>query len=189
MNQKIIVFDTETGGLDPLKHSLLQVGIMVCENGKVLDKRRINIVHDTYHVTPKAMEINKIDLATHTGCTPEEAVDEIVEFVRAHFKKPAQVLGHNVPFDVGFMKKLFQDAGVDYDSVFSYRLLDTSSFARVLEFSGVIERGGSLGQLAETFGIEFDKTALHDALVDCEVTYKLLIEMSKLLKKPEMAVE
>lgn len=185
MNQKIIVFDTETGGLDPLKHSLLQVGIMVCENGEVLDKKRINIVHETYHVTPFAMKVNKLDLANHAGVTPAEAVEEIVAFVRAHFKKPAQVLGHNVPFDVGFMKKLFQDTGVDYESVFSYRLLDTSSFARVLEFSGAIERGGSLGQLAETFNIEFDKTALHDALVDCEVTYKLLIEMSKLLKSPE----
>lgn len=188
MKQKIIVFDTETGGLDPLQDSLLQVGIMVCENGEVLDKKRINIVHERYSVTPYAMKVNKIDLATHTGSTPAEAVAEITEFVKKHFKKPAQVLGHNVPFDVGFMKELFKNSGVDYEQVFSYRLLDTSSFARVLEFSGVIDRGGSLGDLAKKFGIEVEETDLHDALVDCEVTYKLLIEMSKLFKTPETAV-
>lgn len=187
MNQKIIVLDTETGGLDPLQDSLLQVGIMVCENGKVLDQKRINIVHKRYHVTSRAMEINKIDLATHTGVKPADAVAEIIAFVRQHFIKPAQVLGHNVSFDVGFVKKLFQDVGVDYDNVFSYRLLDTSSFARVLEFSGIIERGGSLGQLAKTFGIEVEETDLHDALVDCEVTYKLLLEMTKLFKASEPA--
>lgn len=185
MKQKIVVLDTETSGLDPQKHSLLQVGIMVCENGVVLEKKRINIVHDTYHVAARAMEINKIDLATHTGSTPAEAVKEIAEFIQKHFDKPAQVLGHNVAFDVAFLKELFKGTNVDYEKIFSYRLLDTSSFARVLEFVGIIDRGGSLGQLAKKFGIPVEESDLHDALVDCEVTYKLLIEMAKLLKTPE----
>jgi DNA polymerase III epsilon subunit-like protein len=189
MNQRIIVLDTETGGLDPLQHSLLQVGIMVCENGEVLEKKRINIVHETYNVTPYAMKVNKIDLASHIGVTANEAVILIKEFVQKYFVEPAQVLGHNVSFDVGFVKELFKGSEVDYEKIFSYRLLDTSSFARVLEFAGVIERGGSLGQLAKKFGIEVEETNLHDALVDCEVTYELLIKMSKLLKTPEPLME
>lgn len=187
MKQKIIVFDTETGGLDPQEHSLLQVGIMVCENGIILDKLKINIVQDEYIVTKRAMEINGIDLDTHTGSTPAQAVEELTAFVKKHFKKPAQVLGHNVPFDVGFLKELFKSVDANYDKVFSYRLLDTSSIARFLIFAGIIPDGGSLGQLAKQFNIDFDQDTLHDALVDCEVTYKLLIEMTKMF--PQLAVE
>lgn len=183
--KKLLVLDTETGGLDPQQHSLLQVGMMVCENGQVLEKVRINIVHETYHVTARAMEVNKIDLAKHTGLTPAQAVEAIVAFVKKHFPKPAQVVGHNVSFDIGFMKALFSSHGINCDDVFSYRLLDTSSFARILEFAGVIKKGGSLGQLAKQFGIPYDEKALHDALVDCEVTYALLLKMTKLLKLPE----
>lgn len=187
MKQKVIVLDTETGGLDPQKHSLLQVAMMACENGKVVDKIKINIVHDTYHVTARAMEVNKIYLATHQGLTPEKAAVEIMNFVRKHFPSPAQTVGHNVSFDIGFMKVLFASQGINCDDFFSYRLLDTSSFARILAFSGVIEKAGSLGQVAEQFNIPFDESALHDALVDCDVTYKLLLEMTKLLKIPEVS--
>lgn len=188
MKQKIIVFDTETGGLDPQEHSLLQVGILVCEDGVVLDKLKINIIHENYVVTERAMEINRIDLTSHTGSTAHEAVEEITAFVKKHFSKPAQVLGHNVPFDVGFLKELFKSVGANYDRVFSYRLLDTSSIARFLIFAGIIPDGGSLGQLAKQFGVEFDQDSLHDALVDCEVTYKLLIEMTNMFPQPAIEV-
>lgn len=184
MTQRIIVMDTETGGLDPQKHSLLQIGLMVCEDGAVLDKIRINVTHDKYVTTPYALELNGIDLSTHEGPRPKEAVEQVINFVKKHFTNPAQVLGHNVSFDVGFLKVLFKKAEVDYDSVFSYRLLDTSSIARFLVFSGVIPSGGSLEQLANQFGIPFNPKKLHDALVDCEVTYQLILEMTKLFPKP-----
>lgn len=180
MKQKIVVMDTETGGLDASVHSLLQVGLMVCEDGKVLDKIRVNIVHESYVVTEFAMKVNGIDLDTHTGHTPEQAVEIITSFIKKHFTKPAQTLGHNVTFDVGFMKELFKSVGADYDNVFSYRLLDTSSIARFLVFAEIIPPRGKLGDLAKHFGIEFKDSDLHDALVDCEVTYQLLLEMAKM---------
>lgn len=180
MNQKIVVTDVETGGTDPQEHSLLQVALVVFENGRELDALKLNIVHDVYRVTPRAMEINKIDLETHEGYKPEEAVQMILEFMKKHFEKPAQVCGHNVGFDVGFLKVLFKMVGVDYDKIFSYRLLDTSAVARFLVFAGVIPPRGSLGDLAKHFNVPHDPKELHDALVDCRVTYQLLVEMTKM---------
>lgn len=180
MNQKIVMMDVETGGLDARKHSLLQIALIVCENGKELESMKINIVHDIYHVDQRAMEINKIDLETHEGFTPEEAVKMIEAFMANHFEKPAQVCGHNVSFDAGFVKELFSSVKADYDNVFSYRLLDTSAVARFLVFAGIIPPRGSLGDLAKHFKVPHDPKELHDALVDCRVTYQLLLEMTKM---------
>lgn len=190
MKQKILVMDTETGGLEAGVHSLLQVGLLVCENGEVLDELKVNIVEENiedYVVTDMAMKINGINLETHTGYTKSEAVALIVAFVQKHFKKPAQTAGHNVGFDVSFVKALFKFVGVDYDAVFSYRLLDTSSIARFLIFSGIIPNRGKLGDLAKHFGIEFVESELHDSLVDCHVTYKLLLSMASMFPQTELA--
>lgn len=180
MNQKIVLYDVETTGLVAGVNNVLQFGAIVCENGKELDSLKINIVHETYTVSERAMEINKIDLATHTGYTPAEAVAIIKEFMAKHFVKPAQVCGHNVTFDVGFMKALFASVGEDYDKIFSYRLLDTSAVARFLVFAGIIPPRGSLGDLAKHFKVPHEPNELHDALVDCRVTYLLLLEMAKM---------
>lgn len=180
MNQKIVMMDVETGGLDPRKHSLLQVALVVCENGQELDAMKINIVHEVYNVDQRAMDINGIDLDSHKGYKPDEAVAMITDFMATHFEKPAQVCGHNVSFDVGFVKELFGTVEADYDKVFSYRLLDTSAVARFLVFAGIIPPRGSLGDLAKHFKVPHDPKELHDALVDCRVTYQLLLEMTKM---------
>ena len=180
MEQRITIFDVETGGTDAMKHSILQVAIAVFENGKELDAIKLNIVHDEYSVTEVAMKINKIDLDNHKGFTPEEAVNKIITFMAKYFDEPAQVCGHNVSFDVSFIKKMFQDVGENYDRIFSYRLLDTSAVARFLIFMGVIPSGGSLGDLLTYFKVPHDKMELHDALVDCRVTYQLLLAMRSL---------
>lgn len=180
MEQRIVVTDVETGGTDSTKHSLLQVAIVVFENGKELDAIKINVVHDEYCVTDVAMKINKIDLDKHKGLSKEDAVKEIKAFMAKYFDEPAQVCGHNVSFDVSFIKKMFNDVGENYDRLFSYRLLDTSAVARFLIFIGVIPSGGSLGDLLTYFKVPHDKMELHDALVDCRVTYQLLLAMRSL---------
>lgn len=190
MKQKILVMDTETGGLEAGLHSLLQVGLLVCEDGRVLDELKVNIVEENisdYVVTDMAMKINGINLETHTGYTKEEAVELIIAFVKKHFTKPAQTAGHNVGFDVSFVKMLFKAVGAVYDDVFSYRLLDTSSIARFLIFAGVIPNRGKLGDLANYFGIDFEESKLHDSLVDCHVTYQLLLAMGAMFPQSELA--
>jgi len=67
MNQKIVLYDVETTGLIAGVHNILQFGATVCANGKELDSLKINIAHNKENpVSERAMEINKIDLATHT---------------------------------------------------------------------------------------------------------------------------
>lgn len=187
MKQKIVVMDTETGGLDPKKHSLLQVALVVFEDGKEIDHLKVNVVHDVYHTTEKAMEINGIDLETHVGYYPDDVAEQVISFMGKHFgTTPAQVCGHNVTFDVGFVKELFAYANLDYDKVFSYRLLDTSAVARFLIFTGMVPSRGSLGDLAKFFNLDFVPNELHDALVDCRVTYQLLTAMANFVQPSEL---
>lgn len=186
MKQKIVVMDTETGGLDPKKHSLLQVALVVFEDGNEIDSLKLNVVHDVYNTTEKAMEINGIDLETHVGYFPDDVAEQVVTFMQKHFEEPAQVCGHNVQFDVGFFKEMFAYANLDYDKVFSYRLLDTSAVARFLIFTGMVPNRGSLGDLAKFFNIDFVPNELHDALVDCRVTYQLLTAMAKFVQPSEI---
>lgn len=59
---KIVFLDTETGGLDPSVNSLLSIGLVIWEDGKIKTKNEFFVKENEYNVTSKAIEVNRIDL-------------------------------------------------------------------------------------------------------------------------------
>lgn len=178
----IIFVDTETGGTNPERHSLLSVGLVAWNyNEGVIATKEIFIKHKSYSITREAQHINKFNQAKHNelAVTPKTAVDEIKSFAITCSKKEKdiQLAGHNIQFDVAFLKRLFGDQHRSFSKVFSHRMIDTYSILRFLDDAGKIR----IQQLSSSsafhyYGIKAKKrhSALGDALATVELYEKLL---------------
>ena len=191
---KLLVVDTETGGLDPSRNSILSVGAVVWENGRLGESFEAYVLEPKLQIDDKAMEINRIDLAwLHLhGLNPADAVNRFVDFLRNTFKElhdrkeKIPIAGHNVNFDVGFLKRLFALAGEDYDEVFSHRILDTAGILRFLALAETIplSEAGSTAAF-DYFHIDINSSERHTALADARATGQLLTKLVELVKQPE----
>jgi DNA polymerase III epsilon subunit-like protein len=62
-NKKYLVIDTETGGLDPEKNSILSIAGVLWEPGKTIEPVFDMYVKEHFiDVEPAALKVNKIDM-------------------------------------------------------------------------------------------------------------------------------
>jgi len=188
---KLLVIDTETGGLDPLRDSILSIGAVVWDDGRLGDSFEVYVLEPTLQIDNKAMEVNRISLPWlyQHGLTPVDAVNQFVDFIGRNFKRyqdtrdKIPIVGHNVNFDVGFLKRLFSLAGQDYDEVFSHRVLDTAGILRFLNLARKISIPGAGSTAAfDYFHIDINSSERHTALADARATGQLLTKLVALIK-------
>lgn len=150
--EDILVIDTETGGLTAGVHSLFSVGMVFMQvhsdHVDIKHCREVLIKHENYKVTAGALKVNNINIVEHEqkAFSPEDALKEIVNYM-AHCgfggKHKAVLLGHNVKFDISFLKDLFdkydvffQDDEEDYsplwDRYVGHRHIDTCAVAKFM---------------------------------------------------------
>lgn len=200
MYDRLLIIDTETGGLDADTDAILEIGGLVWQRipggrasggpGRILGRFRFAVNDPTGNVSDEALAINKIDMATHKGLDPRNVVAMIQDFVNTVYYESGAyhpeadfgvVLGgHNTGFDVDFFQRLFLLAGLtvrgrdsDWEKMFSHRLLDTCGIVRYLVLAGVLPlKGASSKEAFEYYGI-YPENA-HSALADAEATAFLL---------------
>lgn len=189
---KLLVIDTESGGLDPDTHSILSLAGVLWRDGVILMEHEVFILEDPVIVTPKALEVNRIDLVEHAkrAQTPKEAMCSFHSFVGSAFAEefekgePAILVGHNVGFDIGMLKRLCKFADViRFEELFSHRSLDTAGILRFLHLLGLVPESAtsSTGGFAH-FGIEVPTGERHTALGDARATAELLTRMMELVR-------
>ena len=143
-NKKYLVIDTETGGLNPEKNSILSIAGVLWEPGKTVEP-----VFDLYvkehfiNVEEAALKVNKIDMnKVHTADEPYVVVKKIQNALNERFgsdRKAIQLVGHNVAFDIAFIKRLYRHAGLEsaYKDDFRDRAMDSCSILEFLMLSGI----------------------------------------------------
>lgn len=189
---KILVVDTETGGLDPVSESILSLGACVLDtdSGEVEDKFYVLIHEDPIIANPKALAVNGLsieDIQEH-GVSPSVAITMLGEFMRKHGLRKPMLAGHNIAgFDMGFIRRLYKQAGVKF-LPFDYHVLDTMSVAVLLRAFGhlPVERV-TLDNLCQHFGINIrdgGEGAQHNALEDAVATAKLLQALQVFIGTP-----
>jgi len=187
----LIIVDTETGGLDPQRHSLLSVAFVSIDGA-----RRVELfVREPSLVTnPESMKVNGIDLEMieREGLSPQEACERLDRFLEGELEraggKGALLIGHNVAFDLAFLKRLYRLAGREGDHpLISHRSLDTHTLLWALAALGQIPAAacGSDGAFKH-YGVsppeELRHTALGDAVATQELLVKLMTELSEALR-------
>jgi DNA polymerase-3 subunit epsilon len=172
VNSRDLVFiDTETTGLDPLKHELLELAaIRTTPDGRE--------VTATYHALIRPTRIETADTAALSvnGYTPEKwsgAVDcETALGELAKLVTDAVVVGHNVSFDLGFIN----EAARAYSTTipwYKYKI-DTASLAWPLAVKGLIKTQ-SLQNVEGFFGMTRDER--HRALGDADACRRVYLEL------------
>lgn len=191
MSYKIIVIDTETGGLDAEQKSILSLGAVILDNGSITDEfytviREDKIIYDAQALKVNGFTVSEIE---RDGVSPSEALDSFMSFLsRNNLANRATLAGHNVGFDIGFLKRLFRLAGREkvYDKCFSYRTVDTQSVAQLLQMAGRITvKSTSLDSLCAACGITIREGSDHNALEDARATAILFTGFLDMIRLPK----
>ena len=191
--KKLLFIDTETGGLDPQKHSLLTIGMCVMVEGYIMDKLEIKLKQDTYNVTNSALNVNKINLL-ELDTDIKNAFNQIIMFIQRNFdtKDKITLAGHNVNFDIGFLK-IFWEEGLKtipeysrsqflWNKLFDYHYVDTMQISAFLNDVGIISTpNNKLESLIKYFSLNpaSRHTALEDSIMTSLVYYNM-VQISKL---------
>lgn len=184
---RFVFIDTETGGTDPQKHSLLSIGVVVWEkdNG-IISQKEFFVKSKQYVVTREAQGINKFDIETHEKFAqePKIVINELITFLYNYFPENAAfpLVGHNVQFDINFLKEFFKKNGRSFNSYFAHRSIDTYSIFKAMTIAGLIDKNlNSSADAFRYFNIKVQRR--HSALYDSIATVELFEKLLSLLKK------
>ena len=186
MCNRLMFVDTETGGLDPQKHSLLSLGIVIWDSAiGELYSTEYYINSDNYNVTKTAARINHFNEKDQLekSLNPIDVVEKIISLKETYFSDYSSIplAGHNISFDVQFIKKMFISCGRSYEKVFSHRLVDTYSIIKYLTDCHLIPSGiNSSASAFKYFNISVN--GRHTALGDAKATMQLYSKLISVLK-------
>jgi DNA polymerase III epsilon subunit-like protein len=194
MRKRLLVIDCETGGLDCREHSILSLGAVIWNDNSIDAKFQVVIREPLMSTTLEALRINGFtnEIIENEGVSPSTAVQALQNFLLANdLRGRITLVGHNVAFDVGFLRRLYRLAGLSdkqYEKMFSHRVLCTQSLALALEAAGRCDfRRTSLDALCRYFKIDIREDASfgrHDALEDaCAAAHLLTAELA-LIRNP-----
>lgn len=190
--QKLVVFDCETSGLDPQKHAIIQIAaVAVDEQFRELEAFERKILFLVENAEPEALKLNSYDAAIweREALAPARVAAEFASFLGRHATveliskrsgRPYQVArlaGHNAAsFDGEFLKAWYRRLGAFLPA--EYLIRDTLQLA-LWRFHGAVEKPASfkLADLCAYFGIELGADA-HDALADVRATAQLAARLT-----------
>ncbi len=178
MNRAYVALDLETTGLDPDRDTILEVGAVRFRTS-FADGTIQAQVQDTWTSTINPGRPIPIQIQHLTGITEEEVsrsprfsqvVGPLRSFVGSH-----PVIGHNVGFDLSFLR--------NHHFPLDNLAVDTFEMASILMPHAARY---SLGKLGETLGLEH--TGSHRALDDAMATQALFVALLGLAAELPMAV-
>lgn len=190
MNKRLLFLDTETGGTNPQKHSLLSIGIVVWDKDEgILFTDEFFIQNDSYNVTIEAKRINHFNELEHKekAIAPIQIVNKLTDIKKTFFSDYDRIplAGHNIVFDIQFIKQLFSSCARSYEKTFSHRSVDTHSIIRFLSDCELIPNTVSSSASAfKYFNVPINgrHTALGDAMATAQL-YMSLLSMVSCQKK------
>lgn len=194
MSKKVMFFDVETTGLDPVKHDIIELAYIVEVDGFVKERNCLYIQPFSYeNIDPEALKISGHTVEQlHSFMDPREAYRAFVEVLGHYIDKfdradkffPSHSLweagGFNVRFDLEFLNQFFVKNGDKYfGSYFNWRTLDPRPILAFLNYLGKIDLPKySLEEACKYFGIE---PGGHDASKDIEATRLLIRKLAEMV--------
>ncbi len=170
MSRTYVALDIETTGLNAERDAITEIGIVKFRDREVISTWS-SLVNPRRHIPYKIQRL--------TGITPEKVKDAPTISALlprlAEFVGKAPVIGHNVQFDLGFLRRhrLFvQNVGIDTFELASILVPEAPRY--------------SLTVLAETLGIEIVEA--HRALSDATATKDLFLKLMERVRSMDLRV-
>ena len=172
MEGEVVVFDTETTGLNVFVDEIMQLSAVKLRNGHVVDKFNVFLEGDASRL-PLTLKggrpnplVKKYAQAVHTS--RREAFNEFLSFVGN-----APLIGHNAEYDYWILdKNVRRDCGTDGIWAAHRKRYDTLALSKLL-LPG--EREYSLEKLIESYSLSGNNTHLADDDVNATVSLIALL--------------
>ena len=165
---KEIILDTETTGLSVEDgHRIVEIACIEIENYLPTKKVFHYYLNPQRKVSQKALEVHGY---TDEFLSDKKKFSEIAEELM-NFIKDKKLIIHNAEFDIAHLNHELEIIGMEKINIKD--TLDTLEIARD-KFPG---SGVSLDALCKRFRIDNSRREKHTALVDCELLYKVYINL------------
>lgn len=166
-DDEFVVFDIETTGLSAMTCKITEIGAVLVQKGEVL-KVFSTFVNPEGHIPEEITELTGItDDMVSDAPSQGDAVKAFIEFVGKR-----TVVAHNANFDMGFIRRAAENAGIHFDPPY----LDTLSMSRFLNPE---LKNHKLDTLVDFYRLgDFNH---HRACDDAEVTAKIFCKMTEKL--------
>lgn len=173
MNERQIVLDTETTGLDPAQgHRVIEIGCIELANRRQTDRRFHVYLQPDRTIDEEAVKVHGItnEFLAHQPRFAEVA-DEFLRFVR-----DAELIIHNAAFDLGFLNHELRRCGRGHMLLEQIcKVKDTLALARQRHPG----QRNSLDALCKRYSIDNSQRTLHGALLDAEILADVYLAMTR----------
>ena len=183
-SRSAVVIDVETSGVNPFRNDVLAVGLVPLNSD--LPSAEIYVRPEHIEWSPYARTIFEGYSAEweRNAVSPKAACSAIEDYLKQTFSKlPVTPIGHNIGFDVAFMRKLAFLGGRDELLGLSHRAVDTHTLLFVLVSKGTLPSSvlSSDGAFRH-FRIDVPNKMRHTAIGDALATRELFLRLSQLLE-------
>lgn len=166
------VVDVETTGLGPANNNIIEIGLVKIKNFKVIDRYN-SFINPGRSIPPFITQF--------TGISNDDVYDapffeDLVKPLQ-DFLEDSVLVGHNLQFDLSFLRKEFQVCGVE-----NYQPLQLCTLRLARRMLPNL-KSRSLGNLANYLHLKNEDA--HRAYADAEVTAKILHHLVEQLKVSE----
>lgn len=147
--QRYIFIDTETTGLDPALHDVIEVAALVMEEDINNIPKEIARYHGKWGITDGIVDIEALHvngrLATDDVFGNDlqykaSLINGFADFLAKYVTSTTFIIGGNVGFDIDFINALFKKYGLDATRILSKRkAVDIQHIARFLYDAALID--------------------------------------------------
>lgn len=179
---RILIFDTETSGLDPQWNVILQLSYQIVDSDSWATQKTVNHYfswpENKARVTQEAIAVNGLTEETLGSKQLSKRKTALEEFVSD--KDSCDLLvAHNLEFDKKFIIAACREEGVKFANSGWAKSYDTmkrmTSYCQIPKDWGNGYKWPKLTELADCLGIDYSRISLHDSSGDVELT-KLCFE-------------
>jgi len=179
--EDLVVVDVETTGTNPFQHQIVSLAMVPLDPNKppleVFIATKDPVWHETaarfFEPTRRQWEAEAVQ--------PDEACRVVHEYLAKQYGRTVTPVGHNIGFDVAFLRQLAYRGGLDELPLMSHRALDTHTLLYWSYMRGLVPKKAVTSSGAfEHFGIELSDQRRHTAIGDALATRDLILKLLEL---------
>ncbi|MHB8345950.1 MAG: 3'-5' exonuclease [Acidiferrobacterales bacterium] len=185
----LVVIDVETSGINAFRHQILAVGLVPLLDETLPLEVYIRPESITWSSYAKKIFQKYEKKWEADAVTPSEACDRIERYLSKVFPGERAIpVGHNIGFDISFLKQLAFFGGRDELAGLSHRVLDTHTMLYLLYRQGKLPASALSSDGAfQHFKILVPESQRHTALGDAIGTKKLVSKLLDLFEVEDIS--